>query len=271
MRFGRKKRALILGCGPSGLFAAHALEENGWDIRIYSKKRKSHIYGAQYLHSPIPGLTPEGIEPIWVKYILNGSAEVYREKVYGAMPVNTSVEALDTEHMAWDLRATYDAAWERWSERVIPVQVDRSFMGAPLSPGEDASLTIDYRRWDVVLSSIPLNQICYRNHQFHSAEVWALGDAPDRGQLAPYRPAENTVECNGTFDSAWYRASNVYGHVTMEWPGNRKPPLQGVAAVTKPIYTDCDCYGKNVIHIGRYGSWKKSVLTHHAYTQAAQL
>jgi len=264
MRLFGPKRAAVLGCGPAGLFAAHALIQNGWDVTVFSKRRKSHLYGAQYLHVPIPRLTPDDAEPVNLKYVLTGSVDEYREKVYGANPVNTSVEALDSEHLGWDLRVTYDAAWSRYEEIVENVE-----LGAPIGH-------TPFRDFRIVLSSIPLDRICYRRHQFHSVQVWAIGDAPDRGQTVPYRPAENTVECNGTRDVGWYRASNVYGHATMEWPGRSKPPIPGVAQVTKPISTDCDCYrkgelGARFIPIGRYGAWQKSILTHHAYTRAVQL
>lgn len=282
MRLGRRrsKHAAVLGCGPAGLFATHALVENGWDVTIFSKKRESHLYGAQYLHAPIPGLTPEGVEPVWVKYALTGTVEGYREKVYGALPAYTSIEALEPEHLAWDLRATYAAAWRRYQGLVIERELSPKVLGAPLRWDPDVlpqePRRLDFRQFDVMLSSVPLPQLCYRKHAFQSVEIWAIGDAPDRGQLAPYRPEPNTVECDGTRDRGWYRASHIYNYVTVEWPGDSRPPLPGAAQVTKPVQTDCVCYrsrelGLTFIPIGRYGSWSKGVLTHNAYTQAAQL
>lgn len=274
------KSAAVLGCGPTGLFAAHALIQNGWDVTIYSKKRKSHMYGAQYLHAPIPGLTPADADPITIKYRLEGSVADYSQKVYGSMPVHASPEALRPEHYAWDIRAAYDKAWELYQHLVIDQEVSSEFLGWAQWSGINPTALqqrIDPNRFQYVLSSIPAPQMCYSKHIFHSATVWAMGDAPDRGQYVPYRPQGNTVECNGTRDVGWYRAANVFGHATVEWPGNRKPPLPAIAAVTKPVYTDCICYrGADrrdfiYIPIGRYGTWEKSVLTHHSYTQAAQL
>lgn len=260
-------RAAVLGCGPAGLFATHALVENGWEVTVFSKRRKSDLFGAQYLHGTIPGLTPNGEDPVLIKYLLTGTADGYREKVYGTgnPNVGVSVEVMGREHQAWDIRTTYDVAWERYQDLVMDTQ---------LSPREVHNL--DGMDFKLILSSIPMPALCYREHQFQSAKVWALGDAPRHGQYVPYRPAHNTVECNGERDTGWYRASNVFEHATMEWPGNRKPPLPGVAEVTKPIYTDCNCYRDGTLHtrfipIGRYGQWSKGVLTHHAYTQAAAL
>ena len=287
MKFGKGlKQAAVLGCGPAGLFATHGLLEAGWGVSIFSKKRKSHLYGAQYLHAPIPDLTPERETPHAIRYQLVGDADGYREKVYGAMPVKVSPEALNMKHPGWDLRAAYDAAWDRYGDSVVhEEQIDSSYLGVSVWNGGPPSLSasrLDTSRFDLVVSTIPLPYLCYRSGdcQFHSAEVWALGDAPDRGQRVAYRPEPYTVECNGSRDTGWYRAANVFDHVTMEWPGRSKPPLPGVASVTKPIYTSCVCFrgpdsrraqGFRFVPLGRYGTWTKSVLTHHAYTQAVEL
>lgn len=284
MRFGqrRSKRAAVLGCGPTGLFAAHALIENGWSVGIYSKARKSHLFGAQYLHMPVPGLTPDGA-PVPLKYLLTGTPEGYREKVYGIGSVVTSVEVLGQEHPAWDIRATYDAAWERYGSMVTDMPLSPEALGVtrwdPMWESNEAlPLSLRPADFDVILSSIPAPTMCYQTdlHQFQSAQVWAMGDAPSQGQYVPFRPGDGIVECNGDPDTGWYRAANVYGHATVEWPANRKPPLPGVANVTKPIRTDCNCYQDHrfqtkYIPIGRYGRWTKGVLTHDAYNQAANL
>lgn len=266
MRLTRSaSKAAVLGCGPAGLFAAHALIQRGWDVTVFSKKRKSTMYGAQYLHAPIPGLTPEDAEPIKVQYLLEGSVADYQTKVYGSMPVKTSVELLSSTHQAWDIRQAYDAAWDAYGERVVHRVIGPEWMA-------DGELD----RFRHVVSSVPLIAICgmLDVHQFHTTNIWAIGDAPDRGQYAPFRPPADTVLCDGTRDRGWYRASNIFGHVTVEWPGNRKPPLPGIAPVGKPVYSTCDCYARrrwNFAKVGRYGTWSKGVLSHQAYWTAADL
>lgn len=273
------KRALVLGCGPAGLFAAHALVGNGWAVEIYSKSRKSHMFGAQYLHAPIPGLTQEDAEPVNLTYRLTGDLDGYRQKVYGLNEVATSPELLDKEHLAWDIREAYDAAWERYGPLVNDKQVTPEFLGmhnfSDASAESWKSDQLVMGAFDLVVNTIPLPALCYQRHQFHSVMVWAMGDAPSHGQYVPYRPRPNTVECNGLPDTGWYRAANVFDHATMEWPWGKKPPLPGVAEVTKPLYSTCDCYQHEYpvpfINLGRYGAWRKGILSHHAYTSAAAL
>jgi hypothetical protein len=281
VKFKREKlkRAAVLGCGPAGLFATHALVEKGWQVTVYSKRRKSHMFGAQYLHRAIPGLTKS--DPVEVEYaLLGGTPEEYREKIYGPNQVTTSVQILNNNHQAWDIREAYDEAWERYSHLVIEADVTSKWLGIhsweeraePLTPVGLAS-----HQYDVVISSIPMDQLCYQQHEFHSTSIWAIGDAPERGTYAPYRAPENTIQCSASPDVGWYRASNVFSHVTVEWPGRTKPPLPGIAQVTKPIANNCNCFDwgsgfpSKFIRVGRYGQWIKGVLSHHAYETAAWL
>jgi hypothetical protein len=275
------RRAAVLGCGPSGLFATHALKQNGWDVTVFSNKRKSDMFGAQYLHEPIPGLTDPSAYPIGIDYRLVGTADGYRKKIYGPNPIKVSVETLAGKHPAWDIRAAYDKAWDLYSGLIQQQTVTPGFLGVlQWSPDPDPIGPMPIQGWnfDTVVSTIPLDRICYSpdTHQFHSTSIWAIGDAPERGVSCPVRVDPATVICDGTDEHGWYRASNVYGYATAEWPEKSKPPLPGVASVMKPLYSTCTCYvgkgmGYRFVRLGRYGQWAKGVLSHHAYLQAAQL
>ena len=258
-------KVAVLGCGPAGIFATHALAGKEYDVTIYSKARQSEMYGAQYLHEPIDGLTPVDEDPITVQYKLEGTTDDYRQKIYGSIPVKVSPEALTMRHKAWDIRAAYDRGWNLYGDLVQDTLITPEWMRS----GE-----LD--QYGTVVSSIPLPILCEAKdaHEFHAASIWAMGDAPRRGQYAPFRPDPNTVICDGTPDRGWYRASNLFGHVTVEWPFAKRPPLPGIAQVTKPIYATCDCYMRmpwKFVKVGRYGVWSKGVLSHQAYTTASAL
>ncbi|HEY7420289.1 MAG TPA: hypothetical protein VH593_34240, partial [Ktedonobacteraceae bacterium] len=83
-------RAVVLGCGPAGLLAAHACSLNGADVRIFSLKRPSYISGAQYLHQAIPGLSGAPDGDIMITKV--GTREGYAKKVYGNANKATSWE-----------------------------------------------------------------------------------------------------------------------------------------------------------------------------------
>ncbi len=263
--FGKKRqrRVAILGCGPSGMFAAHAFVSNGWDVTIYSKKRRSWMYGAQYLHSPIPGL-PE--QRITVDYQLRGTADGYRDKVYGPNTnIKVSPESLVGQHPAWDIRAAYHEAYDRYHGITVNAAITPEFFRSEFDNPDSAGY------WDLVVSTVPAKLLCTNPlHEFLSQKVWAAGDAPDRQQYSPVSVAPSTVVCNGDPEIAWYRCSNVFDHVTCEWPEDRKPPISGVAAVEKPVSTNCDCR-PGIVRLGRYGAWQKGILVDEVYVRASKL
>lgn len=255
--FKRSKRAAVLGCGPAGLFAAHALVEYGWEVDIFSVKRRSEMFGAQYLHAPIHGLKETGTV---LKYELQGTVEEYRRKVYGDAPVGSvSPEQFKGFQQAWDIRAAYYDAWDRYHDRIQQCAIDNAVAGEIVKAAYNA-----------VVSSIPAPSLCVAGHQFRSTSVWAIGDAPERGVFAPVNPGADKVICNGTKDVGWYRASRVFGYNTTEWPERSKPPISGVSLVLKPTGTNCDCL-PDLVRVGRYGTWTKGVLSHEAYQTAKEL
>lgn len=251
-------RVAILGCGPAGLVAAHAAEKAGAHVEIFSKRRKSHMFGAQYLHEPIPGIDPG--EPQEIRYLLEGSADDYRRKVYGhTYDGETSPEVMEENQTVYDIRHTYDQLWERFGKDVYHTDIT-----------SQSSWILDMKvgvKFDNIISTIPMDILCAnRYHRFSYQGIWAYGDAPDLGQYVDpeYAIPDGTVLCNGNEFPTWYRASRIFGHATFEWSQQGTVPRLPVAEVKKPIETNCDCWPK-VTRIGRYGQWQKGVLVHHVY------
>ena len=122
--------------------AAHAASMMKCDVRIFSKPRKSYMRGAQYLHAPIPLATKT--EAFDIHYKLIGSADVYKEKVYGVdLDVEISPNRLSEWHEAWDIREAYDWLWETY------------------------------------ISSIPAPLLCRSQHGFAGTSIWATDKAFD--------------------------------------------------------------------------------------------
>jgi len=258
---------LVLGCGPAGLLAAHAASYvEGAKVVIVSAKRRSDLYGCQYLHSAIPGLRLARTE---VSYELLGNVADYEAKVYGAPgaggPVSPTL--FSGRYPAWDIRQAYDLLWSRYEAKILDVQ---------LSP-EMIRPMIEYYEADLVVSSVPLPVLCQRpeEHSFSGITCWAMGDAPALGQRVPVPCPEDTVICDSTRDTGYYRVSRVFGHSTVEWPGHRhRPPIEGVVKFTKPLATTCTCWlgigdtpdQRPVVHrVGRFGRWQKGILAHEAF------
>lgn len=259
---------VILGAGPAGLFAAQAAYDMGAVVSIYAKGERSPLYGAQYLHQPIPGLSLPETGREQVSYILKGTVEGYRRKVYGggAGELPVSPETLAPNHFAWDIRSAYNVAWERFSGLIKPVNLTVHSMIGTVG-GEQFA--------DLVVWTIPLQPFCVGGHGFSSQSVWAQGDAPELGRYCSVNVEPWTIVVNGEDSPRWYRASNVFGYRTAEWPGGVKPPVEGVAPVNKPIATNCTCWmelgGAPVLRVGRYGTWTKGEFSHEAYIRTRAL
>ncbi len=276
MRFGRRKLVTVLGAGPAGLLAAHAAFEMGHDVRIFTAPepnnpmapRKSELHGCQYLHAYIPrlGLPVNGQS---VSYLLEGSADDYRRKVYKEEwggPVSPDEYGPERNHMAWDLRVAYDKLWEDFQFLITPLELTPN-MAKQMS-------TIK----DTVISTVPAPALCLDmdNHKFVTQDIWAMGSVREdfaTSRSLPYYAPDFTVLCNGNKSPRWYRAATVFGQSTLEWPAGPRPPIEGIASVSKPLRTDCTCHmgSGRWYRLGRYGQWQKGVLSHHVYLEAKKL
>jgi hypothetical protein len=258
-------RVAVLGCGPAGLMAAHAAKTTGARVDIYSRKRKSEMFGCQYLHAPIPGMTD--VAPVTVRYHLHGDAESYRRKVYGdGWDGTVSPEDLLESHDAWDIRRTYDNLWAEYGPFVFGTELSAGWVGN--------FMEVEAKRYDLIINSVPRPVVCRNErHAFPLQKVWAAGDAPERGMFAPIYATNNSVVCNGLNRPTWYRAARVFGYTTVEWP-HGAPLMENVgqyapSEVSKPLETDCDCW-PDIVNVGRYGRWEKGVLSHTAYQQVME-
>jgi hypothetical protein len=261
-------KVAILGAGPAGLAAAHAAYLAGAWVHIFSRGEKSRLYGCQYLHAPLPFIE---VEQRTVKYELRGTADEYREKVYGdSWDGKVSPTDLEGEHTAWNLRAAYDQLWDLY----VVNRGRAAFTKTNISPAwVENSPNLFGAGFTHRISTIPAPLICadaFGGHGFHSEDIWAVGDAADRGQIAPVTVPPDSIVCNGEEAPSWYRVSNVFDATTVEWPGRTKPPIPYAVRVQKPLGTNCDCW-PGLVRMGRYGAWKKDQLTHHVFEQTAEL
>ena len=255
------KPVAILGCGPAGLMAAHAVATRGHDIAIFSQPTKSTIGGAQFLHEPIPAVCDDDPDAV-VAYRVQGDAITYRQKVYGLNPMQTpdfvSFENVydGMEQPAWNLQKVYDKLWSVYGLGINPIQVTPKWLEHSL------------KEFRMVISTIPLPALCRsRNgdlpvvHRFDVQQVLvsnrAVASLPD-----------NTIFYNGEKAPSWYRMSNLFGHGSTEWSTlTARPPLPDLKQFAKPLRAVCDCW-PDVVRAGRFGTWRKGVLTHDAYTTA---
>ena len=249
------KSVCILGCGPAGLLGAYAAELQGADVTIMSEPNKSKIGGAMYLHRSIPAITEEQPDA-WIWIEKRGTAEGYAEKVYGNPSHPVSFTQWETGgHPMWSLRDAYDALWELYQAAINPYRVH---------PEDICEICNSF---DLVVSTIPAPVICKSGHRFAGAPIWiTMSETIRRLPL----DLKQTMIYSGDPQDDWYRYSLIDG--VRSWEYAKKPPDQkGALKGQKVIDTDCDCHSEldNFMKAGRWGMWKRGVLSHHVYDQVS--
>jgi len=256
----------ILGCGPSALVAANALHKMGHQVRLFSKPdltgkpRPSFIAGAQYSHEAVLGLNDPTRPDALVQVERHGTRDGYAKKVYGDPQAPVSWDRYqDAEYPAWNLRRIYRNLWNTWQTRVMPLEIQSLSTRFLAEEGylfawhEDRALKVHCDAW---ISTIPLERLCFNlGHQFINQTV----------HITQYEdsPQQDRIVYNGEDSPGWYRCSHLFGHTAYEYSGDKRPPLEGIRTITKPVTTNCDCYAQPKVPMlmtGRYGRWDKNVL-----------
>jgi hypothetical protein len=225
---------------------------------IYSIKRKSPLHGTQYLHESIPQLTasePDGA----VTYVKRGTEQGYAQKVYGSPDAHVSWSKFyEGEHEIWNMSKMYEQLWENFEDSIRDYQ---------MGPGTIPELTNEY---PLVINSIPAPKLCTDiTHSFKNQTIWVSSDLEDCDILPRKRLGDNIIVYDGTSENHWYRASVIDGKVAVETTKEGMSD-KGWSYGHKPIRTDCDCWPE-VHRVGRFGCWKKGVLSHHAFWDATSI
>lgn len=266
----------IIGTGPAGLMAAQAAAILGKPFSLFGLPDvsghvvKSVIGGAQFLHKPVPTLVNENQPDIGITYRKVGTSEGYRQKVYGNEPVPfVSFDRVnDGETVpAWSLHRVYEQMWNGICGR------DGHSVNALRITPEEIQRWLELNLWDLIICTLPRHEICLaynglggRPHTFVSQTIHVSQQSMVAGL--------NQITYNGDPEFSWYRTANLGGFESTEW-GEGVPENLGkmyrLHNIRKPLRHDCDCWaGKPIVFAGRYGEWRKGVLSHEAFITTAK-
>lgn len=262
----------ILGCGPAGLLAAEAVSVSGHTPVILSRKVPSAIFGAQFLHREIPGIT--AVEPDFtIDVIKSGTEQGYAFNTYGRSdaPVSWGAYSEDRPMVGWDLKKAYATLWDKFRNDIFHTEIDAQVI---------AHLSENY---PIMYSTVPMDRICRRHHEFKAQKIWVwhgpgdnLIEGVNDGNYLYY----NGLTPQGSdypmdmFGPPWYRFSQLNQYQAWEYSsppasGAFPPGDQQLSEGIKPLSNNCDCYS-DLRRVGRFGRWEKGQLTHHAYEQVLE-
>jgi hypothetical protein len=252
-------KAIILGCGPAGLLAAHAAEMAGWEYVIWSEHKKSRIGGAQFLHSAIPDLTSPTPDAT-VRFQHDGDAAGYARKVYGNGYAPTSWGEYNGDQAVWNMRVAYDRLWQKQECMIDDKKVRPDDVRGAMEDGS------------VVISTIPRPAICKDpTHLFSFQQVWFTYE-----HIPHLEKSLNFVVYNGRPETRWYRFSQLFGWLSKEWSDEQAAVAESegrkLISVQKPTDHNCNCWMSwaQFQPMGRYGRWKKGELIHHAFWKTVE-
>jgi hypothetical protein len=254
----------ILGAGPAGMMAAHAVARNGHEPVLFAEYRlPSHVNHDMFILKPFPGVgSPHS--SVWYDKI--GRPEGYAEKCYGNEDAPTSWERIGSgSGSIWWLSEVYDSLWSMYHVQVMAKLITDDVI-------ED--IKDDY---PLVISTLPATAICrdLEGHLFGAVDTWLARDESDY-QLTRQR-VDNYLAYNGSLEPGWYRYSSLRGIRTWEYASD---PLlvypreigEGTPILTGKKFTDntCSCH-PGVHRVGRWAQWKRGVLNHHPYEQTTAI
>jgi len=260
------KPIAVLGVGPAGLLAAHAVAMSGRPVTIFAapggsgKPEPSKINGAQFLHTAIPGIHESDRPDGRVQIIHEGDKDTYRRKVYGDSPDIPFVSfGVDRFIDAWQMSGTYEALWGLLDiQNAANVKtVDANFIQEALN-----------KNWfERIVSSIPATAIFKSpaEHKFlgQTISIWPYCAVPN---LKPSE--EDFVLYDGTEDRSWSRTSMMFGYGGTEFgegmDKKARTAYHPLISVRKPISNSCTCFPE-VLRVGRMGTWTKGVLAHDGF------
>jgi hypothetical protein len=253
-RRGAMSEVAVIGCGPAGLLAAHAVALEGHTPVVFSKEAiKSPNARATFLQAPIPDLTSQEPDST-VRIGTIGSAEGYAQKVYGDPSRRTSWSrySQERERGAWALAPVYDDLWDLYQGSVREVEV---------TYGIASAIKEDHR---LVINTAPLPSLCEGSCYFPRRDIWVLDWVPQMTErrLQGY---ENFMVYNGHWQYGWSRASRLFGVDATEFPHE----VPGASKGIKVLPGRCDCH-PGIVRTGRWGTWQPGVLVHNAFYTAQE-
>ena len=257
----------IIGAGPAGLLAAHAVERMGHVPHIFAPLNKSAISKVQCLWKLPPGLD---FKPYDLEVVKHGTAAGYARLLYGYETAPNSFDEVRAgHHMVWPLDEVYDWLWDRYEKEIYPGMVKMSGVQGLLS---------DY---SVVINTAPLWKLCQDiKHNFQS--VYTLVNTKQTNLEGHYVPASTYLNGRDESNDQWFRWSWCRGEETIEYSSTAKNPMpiEMFSRGTKPISTDCTCWQslgrvgdkpRQLHRIGRFGRWARGVMNHHAFETTVAL
>lgn len=266
----------VIGAGPAGMLAAHAIVRNGHEPVIFAPQKKSHISKVQCLWRQIPGMP---VESFTLTLERRGIRARYATRLYGNPAAQCGWDkAQPGPHNVWPLDEVYDILWDRYSDFIQPSGL--------LSRVQIQDLLESF---PVVLSSASARDLCYGAHTFQAQQTQIVAKetvASAQAMTALNGERDSQDPRNDFYRWTRCRGLEVWEYATDDWEQFAMGTMlvhkdRGTAVPgLKPRWNDCDCYQEvdtgyerpqQLHRIGRFGRWEQGVLAHQAFADTTAI
>ena len=246
----------ILGTGFPAMIVTHAItiyckstDKPAPKIVMYGSSNPPQKVGARFYEREIPMMPGEKIKSRTVSTESKGEIEDYIEKLGGPL---TAYNRPRPEFLAFDYHQTYAQLWEKYAGHISPL-----FMSV-----EDVNKS-SWDGVDFVFNTLPRPAFFGRREAqlFAASRHWRLDESEANADFA-YSGVksgdQNFIIFDGSTEASWYRITNIFGLMSIEWQHEKRPPIQDVLPEILPLGVP-----KEMGLLDTYPTWRENtVLTH---------
>lgn len=253
----------ILGTGFPAMIVAHAVEDHfkneDHEIVMYGPNLRPVSAGARFYERQIPGVEAR---QAMCETQSAGDADDYAEKVGGPI---TEYNRPRPDFLAFSSNDASKQLWERYNHHIIQLPLDKDLIRS--STWDDC---------DYVLSTIPRPMWYSRqeSHLFAATRHWRLDECHEGPEAigSPYslgKPYDrNLMIFDSTEDSSFFKITQLFGLMTVEWGFHKKPPISDAYLEILPLATPPGMGLRDVVpnwqgtmalaHLGPVARWRAS-------------
>lgn len=247
----------ILGTGMSGFVAAHAVRQHDHTAQIvmYGADRRPIASGARWYERMIPGLD---VTNRMCSVQSAGDADDYSTKVGG--PISLYFKARP-EFLAFNYWEGYEKLYDAYNSNIIQLEPDHKLIQS--SSWDD---------FDYVINTSPRPNFYSKEEHgmFAATRHWRV-DEHFEGKMPyvlPGKADKQLMIFDATEDSSYFRISQLFGLMSVEWGFHKKPPIAGSYIEILPLQVAPEVGLRDTIagwrgtkamaHVGAVARWEPS-------------
>lgn len=264
----------IIGTNLAGYIAAHAITRNfanskDLELVIYGVDKRPDEIGARFFEREIPGVPAQSA---MCNTESSGRPEDYASKLNSPMSKYFRARPNFVAHNYWE---AYKFLHTLYRHHIIQMPIDYQMI-------QDSS----WADCDYVFNAGPRPSFYPIEDMamFAATRHWRLDE--QKGEDSPYSALKQNQEKNlmifdGSEESSWFRISQLFGLMTVEWGFHKKPPIAGAyveilplglsSAVALPPITPGWRGTTALAHVGAMGRWEPSTDVGEVYDQVIRV